>query len=137
MERKDNMSTLRETFIEELSDIYDAEKQLVKALPKMAKAAQNEQLKQGVEEHLEQTQEHVQRLEQVFEHFGQKVKGKRCPAMAGLIEEAQELIKEDAGDAALIAAAQKVEHYEIATYGSLKSWAEFLDENDAVDLLDE
>jgi ferritin-like metal-binding protein YciE len=131
------MSTLRETFLEELADIYDAEKQLVKALPKMAKAAQNEQLKQGFEEHLQQTQEHVQRVEQVFEHFGQKAKAKKCKAMMGLLEEGQELIKDDAGDAALIAAAQKVEHYEIATYGSLKSWAEFLGEDDAAELLEE
>ena len=131
------MSTLRETFLEELADIYDAEKQLVKALPKMAKAAQNEQLKQGFEEHLQQTQEHVQRVEQVFEHFGQKAKAKKCKAMMGLLEEGQDLIKEDAGDAALIAAAQKVEHYEIATYGSLKSWAEFLGEDDAAQLLEE
>ena len=131
------MSTLRDTFLEELADIYDAEKQLVKALPKMAKAAQNEQLREGFEEHLEQTEEHVRRVEQVFEQFGQKAKAKKCKAMMGLLEEGQELIKEKAGDAALIAAAQKVEHYEIATYGSLKSWAEFLQENEAVDLLDE
>jgi ferritin-like metal-binding protein YciE len=131
------MSTLRETFLEELADIYDAEKQLVKALPKMAKAAENEQLKEGFEEHLEQTEEHVRRVEQVFEHMGQKAKAKKCRAMVGLLEEGRELIKENAGDAALIAAAQKVEHYEIATYGSLKSWAEFLQESDVLDLLDE
>lgn len=131
------MNTLRETFLEELADIYDAEKQLVKALPKMAKAAENDQLREGFEEHLEQTQEHVQRLEQVFEHFGEKAKAKKCQAMAGLLEEGQELIKEKAGDAALICAAQKVEHYEIATYGSLKSWAEFLEEHDSVELLEE
>ena len=131
------MNTLRETFLRELADIYDAEKQLIKALPKMAKAAQNDQLREGFEEHLEQTQEHVQRIEQVFEHFGEKAKGRKCQAMAGLLEEGQELIKDKAGDAALICAAQKVEHYEIATYGSLKSWAEFLDESDALDLLEE
>jgi ferritin-like metal-binding protein YciE len=131
------MNTLRETFLEELADIYDAEKQLVKALPKMAKAAENDQLREGFEEHLEQTEEHVQRLEQVFEHFGEKAKAKKCQAMAGLLEEGQELIKEKAGDAALICAAQKVEHYEIAAYGSLKSWAEFLEENDSVELLEE
>jgi ferritin-like metal-binding protein YciE len=131
------MNTLRETFLQELADIYDAEKQLVKALPKMAKAAQNDQLKQGFEEHLQQTQEHVQRLEQVFEHFGQKAKSKKCQAMIGLLAEGQELIKDDAGDAALIAAAQKVEHYEIASYGSLKSWAEVLGEGDATELLEE
>jgi ferritin-like metal-binding protein YciE len=131
------MSTLRETFIKELADIYDAERQLVKALPKMAKAAQNDQLREGFEEHLEQTEEHVQRVEQVFEHLGEKPRAKKCKAMMGLIEEGEELIKEKAGDAALICAAQKVEHYEIATYGSLKSWAEFLDESDAAELLEE
>jgi ferritin-like metal-binding protein YciE len=131
------MNTLRETFLLELADIYDAEKQLVKALPKMAKAAENDQLREGIEEHLEQTQEHVQRLEQVFEQFGEKAKARKCKAMIGLIEEGEELIKEKAGDAALIAAAQKVEHYEIASYGSLKSWAELLEEHDAVELLEE
>jgi len=131
------MNTLRETFIRELGDIYDAEKQLVKALPKMAKAAENDQLREGIEKHLEQTEEHVQRLERVFEQFGEKAKAKKCKAMMGLLEEGQELIKEKAGDAALIAAAQKVEHYEIASYGSLKSWAELLEENDAVELLEE
>jgi ferritin-like metal-binding protein YciE len=131
------MNTLRETFLEELADIYDAEKQLLTALPKLVKAAQNEQLKEGFEEHLEQTEEHVQRLEQVFEQFGEKAKARKCKAMAGLLEEGQELIQEKAGDAALICAAQKVEHYEIAAYGSLKSWAESLNQNDAADLLDE
>ena len=131
------MNTLRETFLEELADIYDAEKQLIKALPKMAKAAQNDQLREGFEEHLQQTEEHARRVEQVFERFGEKAKAKRCKAMLGLLEEGQELIKEKAGDAALICAAQKVEHYEIAAYGSLKSWAEFLDENEAAELLEE
>lgn len=131
------MNTLRETFLEELADIYDAERQLIKALPKMAKAAENDQLREGFEEHLQQTEEHARRVEQVFEHFGEKAKAKRCKAMLGLLEEGQELIKEKAGDAALICAAQKVEHYEIAAYGSLKSWAEVLDENDAAELLDQ
>ena len=131
------MNTLRETFLEELADIYDAEKQLIKALPKMVKAAENDQLREGFEEHLQQTEEHVRRVEQVFERFGEKAKAKRCKAMVGLLEEGQELIKEKAGDAALICAAQKVEHYEIAAYGSLKSWAEFLDENEAAELLEE
>lgn len=131
------MNALRETFLQELADLYDAEKQLVKGLPKMAKAAENEQLREGFEEHLEQTQEHVQRLEQVFEHFGEKAKARKCRGMAGLLEEGQERIKEKAGDAALICAAQKVEHYEIAAYGSLKSWAEFMNEDDAVELLEQ
>jgi ferritin-like metal-binding protein YciE len=131
------MSTLRETFLDELADAYDAEKQLLKALPKMAKAAQNEQLKDGFEEHLEQTQQHVERLEQVFEIFGQPPKGKKCKAMQGLIEEGKELIEEDEGDAALICAAQKVEHYEIAAYGSMCSWAKLLGEDEAADILGE
>ncbi len=131
------MSTLRETFLDELADAYDAEKQLIKALPKMAKAASHEELKEGFETHLEETQKHVERLEQVFEIFGQPAKGKKCKAMQGLIEEGKELIEEDAGDAALICAAQKVEHYEIAAYGSMRSWAKLLGENEAADLLNE
>ena len=131
------MSTLRETFLEELADLYDAEKQILKALPKMAKAAEHEDLKQGFEEHLSQTEEHVNRLEEVFEKLGQKAKAKKCKAMMGIIEEGQELIKEKAGDAALIGAAQKVEHYEIASYGSLVSWAELLQEDDVAHLLEE
>jgi len=131
------MNSLRETFLEELADLYDAEKQLVKALPKMAKAAEHDDLRTGFEEHLEQTEEHVNRLEEVFEKMGAKAKSKKCNGMAGLIEEGQERIKEKAGDAALICAAQKVEHYEIAAYGSLKSWAKLLDEEEVADLLDE
>jgi ferritin-like metal-binding protein YciE len=131
------MSTLRETFLDELSDIYDAEKQLLKALPKMAKAAKNGQLKAGFQTHLNETEGHVSRLEEVFEAFGESAKGKTCKAMKGLIEEGEDLIKNDEGDAALISAAQKVEHYEIAAYGSLKSWAELLDEKDAAGLLEE
>ena len=131
------MSALRETFLDELADIYDAEKQLVKALPKMAKAASHEELKEGFESHLEETENHVSRLEQVFESLGEKAKGKKCKAMQGLVEEAQEMISEDEGDAALICAAQKVEHYEIATYGSLCSWARLLGENEAADILGE
>ncbi len=131
------MSTLRETFLDELADIYDAEKQLVKALPKMAKAAKNQELKQGFQTHLEETEGHVERLEQVFEQFGAKAKAKKCKAMKGLIEEGEDLIDDEEGDAALICAAQKVEHYEIAAYGSLKSWAELLGEEDAANLLDE
>src|SRR5947208_12682202 len=118
--KETEMSTLRETFLDELADLYDAEKQLLKALPKMAKAAENDQLKAGFEQHLTETEEHVARLEEVFESLGEEAKGKKCKGMKGLIEEGQEKIEDDAGDAALIAAAQKVEHYEIASYGSLK-----------------
>ena len=131
------MSKLRETFLEELADLYDAEKQLVKALPKMAKATRNEELKEAFETHLEETEEHANRLEQVFQAFGAKPKGKKCKAMQGLIEEGEDLIKDEAGDAALICAAQKAEHYEIASYGSLQSWATLLEETEAADLLQE
>jgi len=131
------MSGLRETFVEELKDLYDAEKQLLKALPKMAKAANHEELKAAFEEHRDQTETHVERLEKVFEIFDETAKGKKCKAMQGLVEEAQELIDDEQGDAALICAAQKVEHYEIASYGSLRAWAELLEESDAVDVLEE
>ena len=128
---------LRETFLEELADVYDAEKQLVQALPKMAKAAEHEELQRAFEQHLEQTKEHVTRLDQVFEFFEKKAKAKKCKAMQGLIAEGKDLIDEEAGDAALISAAQKVEHYEIAAYGSLLAWAKLLGEEDAADLLEE
>src|SRR6266705_4737621 len=135
------MKDLNELFLEELADIYDAEKQLIKALPKMAEQANAPELQSACEEHLEQTQEHVKRLEEVFELFEQKPKGKKCEAMAGLIEEAEDIMKEEAThpvmDAALIAAAQKVEHYEIATYGCLRTWAELLGKDEAIDLLEE
>jgi ferritin-like metal-binding protein YciE len=136
-----HMKDLRELFIDELADVYSAEQQLVKALPKMAKAATSDELREGFEQHLEQTQEHVSRVEQVFEIFGEKAKPKKCEAMAGLIKEAQEALGEDAEgavmDALLIACAQKVEHYEIASYGTLRAWAEVLDESEAVSLLEE
>jgi len=131
------MNTLRETFLEELADIYDAEKQLIKALPKMAEAAQDAALRAGFETHLTETEEHARRLERVFQMFGERAKGKKCKAMKGLIAEGEDLIDDEAGDAALIAAAQKVEHYEIASYGSLSSWAELLDYREATSLLDQ
>lgn len=131
------MSTLRETFLEELGDIYDAEKQLLKALPKMAQAAQDEDLRHALEEHLEQTEAQVERLDQVFEVLGEEPKTKGCKAMEGIIREGDDLMKRHQGDAALICAAQKAEHYEIATYGSLHSWARLLGEEDAADLLEE
>jgi ferritin-like metal-binding protein YciE len=131
------MSNLRETFIDGLSDIYDAENQLLKALPKMSQAAQNESLKAGFDTHLKETKGHVQRLEQIFEQLNEKAKKKTCKAMKGLIEEGEEVIKEEKGDATLIAAAQKVEHYEIAAYGSLMAWAEVLGEDEGVQLLEQ
>ncbi len=131
------MSDLRKTFIEELKDLYDAEKQITKALPKMVKAADHEELKEAFESHLEETEAQIERLEKVFELFDETPKGKKCKAMEGLVAESKELIEEDEGDAALICAAQKVEHYEIASYGSLVSWARLLGEDEAADLLEE
>jgi ferritin-like metal-binding protein YciE len=131
------MSKLREAFIDELKDLYDAEKQLLKALPKMAKAAENEQLQAAFEEHRSQTEEQISRLERVFAVFDETPKGKKCKGMAGLIEEAADLIEEEEGDAALIGAAQKAEHYEIAAYGTLAAWAKALNEDEAVELLEE
>src|SRR5204862_4137137 len=110
---------------------------LLKALPKMAKAAEHEELKEAFESHLDETQEHVNRLEQIFKQFEEPVKGKKCKAMQGLIEEGEDLIKEDEGDAALICAAQKVEHYEIASYGCLHTWARLQGEQEAADVLEE
>jgi ferritin-like metal-binding protein YciE len=129
------MSELREMFLDELADIFDAENQLLKALPKMAEAASDEELQGGFREHLKETETHVDRLKQVFEMLGKPAKGTPCKAMQGLIAEGEELIAQDAGDAALICAAQKVEHYEIATYGTLCSWARLLEEEDAEELL--
>jgi ferritin-like metal-binding protein YciE len=131
------MSELRETFLDELADLYDAEQQITKALPKMEEAAESEELKEAFTSHLEETENQVERLKQVFELFEKEPKAKKCKAMKGLIEEADELIKEESGDAALICAAQKVEHYEIASYGSLLSWARLLGEDEAADLLEE
>jgi ferritin-like metal-binding protein YciE len=135
------ITTLEQAYVEQLRDIYNAENQLVKALPKMAKAATNEELKAGFEQHLEQTKEHVARLEEIFEELDEKPSGKKCKAMAGLVEEGAETISEDADpavkDALLIAAAQRVEHYEIAAYGTVKTFAELLGHEDAAKLLDE
>jgi ferritin-like metal-binding protein YciE len=135
------MDNLNELFLEELADIYDAERQLVKALPKIAAAATSEELKNALEKHLEQTEVHVRRVEQVFEIFGGKAKPKKCRAMEGLLAEGEEILKEDmepaVKDAAIIAAAQKVEHYEIASYGTLRTWAELLQKDEAVSLLDD
>jgi ferritin-like metal-binding protein YciE len=132
-------SELKEIFVNELKDIYSAETQLVKALPKMAKAAGSNDLRSGFEKHLEQTKEHVARLEQIFEGLEEKPTGKKCAGMEGLIEEGGEAIDEDyegeAKDAILIGAAQRVEHYEIAAYGTVRAMAEKLGERQAVTLL--
>jgi ferritin-like metal-binding protein YciE len=132
--------TLEDLFLDTLKDIYFAEKQILKALPKMAKAAEDSQLKAGFEEHREQTEGHVERLEQFFEMLGQTPRGKTCEAILGIIEEGKTIMDEYKGtaalDAGLIAAAQVVEHYEMARYGTLKAWAKQLGRNDAVKLLE-
>ncbi|HVX84699.1 MAG TPA: ferritin-like domain-containing protein [Phycisphaerae bacterium] len=133
------LETLEDLLVDQLKDLYNAENQLTKALPKMAKAATNPALKKAFQTHLAQTEEHVNRLEQVFEAIGEKAKGKLCHAMKGLIEEGSEAIKEKAApavkDAALIAAAQRVEHYEIAGYGTVRTYAESLGHEAAAKLL--
>jgi ferritin-like metal-binding protein YciE len=134
-----SLQTLHDLFEDELKDILSAEKQLLKALPKMAKAATNEDLAAGFEEHLEQTKTHVERIEKIFELLDKAPRAKKCKAMEGLLEEGSDLMEEDAEpdvmDAALIGAAQKVEHYEIATYGTLVTWARQLEMEKAADLL--
>ncbi len=135
------MESIRELLVEEMADLYDAEKQLVKALPKMAKAASNDQLREAFESHLEQTRGHVARLEKAFQLLDEKAKGKPCAAMKGLIEEGKETIEEDFSDglmdSAIICAAQKVEHYEISGYGTLSAWARALGLDDVAGLLEE
>jgi ferritin-like metal-binding protein YciE len=133
--------SLRELYVNELKDLYNAETQLVKALPKMAKASSNAELRQGFEEHLRQTSEHVSRLEQIFDLLGEKPTGKKCLGMEGLVKEGAETISEDYEDAlmdaAIIGAAQRVEHYEIAGYGTVRAFAELLGENEHVSLLEQ
>jgi ferritin-like metal-binding protein YciE len=133
--------TVHDLLIDELRDLYHAEKQLVKALPKMSKAAKSTKLQQAFEHHLEETRGHVERLETVFERLEVPARAKRCEAMAGLVEEAQEMVDEiktpEVLDAALIAAAQKVEHYEIASYGSVHALAEASGQSEVAKLLNE
>ena len=135
------LSNLRDLYIEELKDLYSAEQQLIKALPKMAKAATAKSLKNGFEKHLKETRGHVKRLEQVFKGLKVSPGSKKCKAMEGLIEEGEEIIKEhddpEVLDAGLICAAQKVEHYEIASYGTARAWAELLNETQVVKLLEQ
>jgi ferritin-like metal-binding protein YciE len=130
---------LKELYLDELKDLYSAENQLIKALPEMAKAATSSHLKAGFEEHLKQTEGHVARLESIFEGYDEKPTGKKCKGMEGLIEEGDEVAKEDyeddTKDEALIGAAQRVEHYEIAAYGTVKAMAEKLGDKKAVNLL--
>jgi ferritin-like metal-binding protein YciE len=140
--KEENQSMLQEFFIEELRDIYWAEKHLVKALPKMEKAANSEELATAFSDHLAVTQEQVSRLEQIFEMLGEKPRGKKCEAMEGLVKEGESVIEdtEDGSatrDVALIMAGQKVEHYEIATYGGLAQLAKTLGKEDIANILGE
>ena len=133
------IESLHDLFVNELRDLYNAENQLVKALPRMAKAASSDDLRQALEDHLEQTRGHVERLEQVFERLGLKAKGKKCEAMEGIIEEGKNLLAEDLEpailDAGIIGGAQKVEHYEMAGYGTVRTWAERLGLHEEAELL--
>lgn len=134
------MKTLKDLFLDELADMYDAEKRIVKALPKLAKAATSDDLKEAIQAHLKETEGHVTKLEQVFQSFDEKPKGKTCEATVGLLKEGDEIAAEfkdsPAINAALISAAQKVEHYEIASYGCLHEWAGLLGNDEAAALLE-
>jgi ferritin-like metal-binding protein YciE len=136
-----SLASLEDLFLQELKDIYDAEKQILKALPKMAKGVESEELRTAIEEHHAVTEKQVERLEEVFQMLDKPARGKKCVAMEGLLKEGSQLLKEDAEpqvlDAAIIAAAQKVEHYEIAAYGTLATYAEILGYEDAKELLGE
>ena len=132
-------NSLQELYVEQLRDLYNAENQLVKALPKMVKAAQSDALRKGFEQHLAQTKGHVDRLEQIFSAMDKSPKGSKCAGMEGLVEEGEEVIREQSGsdalDSGLIASAQRVEHYEIAGYGTVRTFAELLGDKEAVNLL--
>ena len=134
-----SLNTLEKLYIEELRDLYNAENQLLKALPKMAKGASSPELKDAFEKHLEQTKGHVQRLEELFEQRDESPKGKTCKAMKGLVEEGSEILKEEGEDsvldAGMIVAAQKVEHYEIASYGSVRTFANLLGKDEEAKVL--
>jgi ferritin-like metal-binding protein YciE len=136
-----NFDSLRSLFLEELKDIYHAEKQLVQALPRLAKTAESTDLREAFASHLKETEGHVRRLEAIFKDLGQTPRGKRCKGMEGLIEEGKEILEAEGEgpviDAALIASAQRVEHYEIAAYGCLRTYAELLGYDNAANLLSE
>ena len=133
------IKSLRDLFVHELKDLYSAEKQLTKVLPKMAKAASHEELKAAFEEHLEVTEQQIERLEEILKNLGESTRGEKCKGMEGLLEEGSHFIQEDlpdaVRDAALIGAAQKVEHYEISGYGTARTFAEVLEEDDAAQML--
>ncbi len=133
--------TLHDAFLDELRDAYDAEKQLIKALPKLAKASASAELRSAFESHLDETEQHVARLEKVFESLDEKVRGKHCDGIAGIIEEGKSVMEEDFDDetmdACLIAAGQRAEHYEMAAYGTLVAWARAMGHEEAADLLEQ
>jgi ferritin-like metal-binding protein YciE len=135
-------NSLRELLVEELKDLYDAENQLIKALPKMAEAASSEDLRAAIEEHLEKTQQQAERLKQVFSQLDESPKAQKCKGMEGLIKEGKDIIEEEdmdpeVKDAAIISAAQRVEHYEIAGYGCVRTWANLIGENEIASLLEQ
>jgi ferritin-like metal-binding protein YciE len=138
--RKVKVNSLNDLYLEQLKDLYDAEQQLIKALPKMAKASSSAELRGAFEEHLEKTKEHARRIETIFEGMGEKARGQKCRAMEGLVKEGSEVIAEDmenaVKDAALIAAAQRVEHYEMAGYGCVRTYASLLGDTKAAALLE-
>lgn len=132
-------NTLKELYVDELRDLYDNENQLIKALPRLAKAAASEKLKSGIQHHLEQTKEQAKRLERIFDALGETVKGKKCKGIQGIISEGSAALKEDwtgpVRDAVIIASAQRAEHYEIAAYGTVHEFAQVLGENEAASLI--
>ena len=136
-----SLDSMQSLFLDELKDVYHAEKQLLQALPRLAKAAQHPQLQEAFTSHLKETEGHVERLESIFKDLGQAARGKRCKGMEGLIEEGKEVLEEEGEasviDAALISAAQRVEHYEIAAYGCLQTYAQLLGHDRAVKLLEQ
>ena len=136
-----SVKTINELLLDELKDLYSAEKQIIKALPKMARAASSQDLKSAFESHLEETQGHVERLDKIFENLGKSPRGKTCHGMQGLLEEGSEMISESekgpVRDAGLISAAQRVEHYEMAGYGSVREFASILGQNEIASLLEE
>jgi len=134
-------NSLKELYLDELRDLYDSENQLIKALPKMAKASESDELRSGIEEHLEQTKEHSKRIEQIFDALGEAVKGKKCKGMQGIISEGTAMMREEwegaVSDSAIISSAQRVEHYEISAYTTVHEYAKILGENEAASLLAE